>query len=244
MSCPRFDVITLFPDQFLPLVELGVVGRALKRGLFQVKCWNPRDFTTDPHRTVDDRPYGGGPGMVMLAQPLVDTLAAVRTDRADQAPLVFLTPHGPLLRQADVRGMNSSQSAGLIVLCGRYEGVDQRFIDTYVDQTFCLGDFVLSGGELPAACLIDAWVRLLPDVLNHSESADQDSFETGLLDCPHYTRPEVFENKAVPDVLLSGNHAKISGWRLEQAKAFTQRHRPDLFEAFGQGKAPTSKKPG
>ena len=229
MPGPRFDVITLFPDQFPSLVELGVVGRALKKQLFELNCWNPRDFTEDVHRTVDDRPYGGGPGMVMLAEPLVRCVKAIREARGDSAPVVFLTPHGPLLKQADIRQM-SDQGQGAILLCGRYEGVDQRFIDDYVDQTYCLGDFVLSGGELAVACLVDAWVRLLPDVLNHALSATQDSFEAGLLDCPHYTRPEVFENKAVPDVLLSGNHAKIESWRFEQAKVFTERYRPELLK--------------
>ena len=229
MTRPRFDVITLFPEQFLSLVELGVVGRALKKELFEVICWNPRDFTDDPHRTVDDRPYGGGPGMVMMAEPLVRCVDAIRKARGDSAPVVFLTPHGPLLKQADIRGL-SEQGQGAVLLCGRYEGVDQRFIDEYVDETYCLGDFVLSGGELAVACLVDAWVRLLPNVLNHALSASQDSFEAGLLDCPHYTRPEVFENMAVPDVLLSGNHAKIAGWRFEQAKAYTKRYRPELLD--------------
>lgn len=231
MSGPRFDIITLFPDQFPPLVELGVVGRAHKKQLFELHCWNPRDFTDDPHRTVDDRPYGGGPGMVMLAEPLVRCVKAIREARGDQAPLIFLTPHGPLLKQADIRAL-CAQDQGAILLCGRYEGVDQRFIDDYVDQTYCLGDFVLSGGELAVACFVDAWVRLLPDVLNHALSATQDSFESGLLDCPHYTRPEVFENKAVPEVLLSGNHAKIESWRFEQAKAYTERFRPDLMRSL------------
>lgn len=241
MAAPRFDVITIFPDQFPNLVELGVVGRALKKGLFSLKTWNPRDFTDDPHRTVDDRPYGGGPGMVMLAEPLVRTLKAIRDERGDHAPLIFLTPHGPLLKQAHVRSM-ASAGLGAILLCGRYEGVDQRFIDTHVDETYCLGDFVLSGGELAVACLVDAWVRLIPEVLNHADSAIQDSFESGLLDCPHYTRPEVFENKAVPEVLLSGNHAKITGWRSEQSKIYTERHRPDLLSdakpAAAQAKQP------
>lgn len=228
MAGPRFDVITLFPDQFPGLVELGVVGRAMKKSLFELKCWNPRDFTDDPHRTVDDRPYGGGPGMVMLAEPLVRCVAAIRQARGNNAPLVFLTPHGPLLKQGDIRVL-SDQGEGAILLCGRYEGVDQRFIDDHVDLTFCLGDFVLSGGELAVACFVDAWVRLLPNVLNHALSATQDSFEAGLLDCPHYTRPEVFENKAVPDVLLSGNHAKIESWRSGQAKIYTERFRPDLL---------------
>lgn len=238
MAGPRFDVISIFPDQFPGMVELGVVGRAMNKGLFTLKCWNPRDFTTDPHRTVDDRPYGGGPGMVMLAEPLVKAVQAIRADRGDHAPLVFMTPHGPLLKQSDVRDF-AGHGLGAIFLCGRYEGVDQRFIDEYVDFTFCLGDFVLSGGELPVACFLDAWVRLLPGVLNHGSSADQDSFEGGLLDCPHYTRPEVFENKQVPDVLLSGNHAKIESWRFEQAKTYTKRHRPDLFDCFS-GQPPKS----
>ncbi|HEY1057596.1 MAG TPA: tRNA (guanosine(37)-N1)-methyltransferase TrmD [Limnobacter sp.] len=250
MAGPRFDVITLFPEQFPALLEFGVVGRALKRGLFSLKCWNPRDFTLDPHRTVDDRPYGGGPGMVMLAEPLVKTLEAIRTARAqvlpgeaqEPAPLIYLTPHGPLLKQGHVRALEQD-GRGAILLCGRYEGVDQRFIDHHVDRTFCIGDFVLSGGELPVACLLDAWVRLLPEALNHAESATQDSFETGLLDCPHYTRPEVFENKAVPEVLLSGNHAKIAGWRFEESKVFTKRHRPDLLAAFEQAQPPTADGP-
>jgi tRNA (guanine37-N1)-methyltransferase len=243
MSGPRFDVITLFPDQFPRLVELGVVGRALKKQLFELNCWNPRDFTDDPHRTVDDRPYGGGPGMVMLAEPLVRCVTAIRCARGDNAPLIFLTPHGPLLKQENIRAL-SDQGEGAILLCGRYEGVDQRFIDEYVDQTYCLGDFVLSGGELAVACLVDAWVRLLPDVLNHALSATQDSFEVGLLDCPHYTRPEVFDNKAVPEVLLSGNHAKIESWRFEQAKAYTKRFRPELLESLASDLNSEARKAG
>lgn len=234
MPGPRFDVITLFPDQFPNLVELGVVGRALKKQLFELHCWNPRDFTDDPHRTVDDRPYGGGPGMVMLAEPLVRCLAAIRETRGGRAPLVFMTPHGPLLKQQDVRAYCGADQ-GAILLCGRYEGVDQRFIDAYVDRTYCLGDFVLSGGELAVACFIDACVRLVPEVLNHAQSAAQDSFESGLLDCPHYTRPEVFQDKSVPEVLLSGNHAKIQSWRLEQSKAYTQHFRPDLLTGSTPG---------
>jgi tRNA (guanine37-N1)-methyltransferase len=234
MQGPRFDVITLFPDQFPGLVEFGVVGRALKNQLFNLNCWNPRDFTDDLHRTVDDRPYGGGPGMVMLAEPLVRCVRAIREARGDNAPVLFLTPHGPLLKQAHVRCLSDAGQQGAIFLCGRYEGVDQRFIDAHVDQTYCLGDFVLSGGELAVACFVDAWVRLLPDVLNHALSATQDSFEAGLLDCPHFTRPEVYENKAVPSVLLSGNHAKIESWRFEQAKAYTERFRPDLLEGLSK----------
>lgn len=226
---PRFDVITIFPDQFPALLEMGVVGRALKKNLLTLKCWTPRDFAGDTHKTVDDRPYGGGPGMVLMIEPLVKTLAAVRADRVDQAPLIYLTPHGPLLKQQLVRQFCEREfPGGAIFLCGRYEGVDQRFVDCHVDYTFCLGDFVLSGGELAVACTIDAWARLLPDVLNHAQSALYESFESNALDCPHYTRPEVFENNPVPGVLLSGNHAKIESWRLEQSRLLTQRHRPDL----------------
>lgn len=230
MSVPRFDVITLFPDQFPSLIGLGVVGRALQNELFQLNCWNPRDFTEDNHRTVDDRPYGGGPGMVMLAEPLVKALNAIRKERGDNAPCVFMTPHGPLLNQKTLRKASTEWSQGCILLCGRYEGVDQRFIDHHVDHTLCLGDFVLSGGELPVACLIDAWVRLLPGVLNHADSAVEESFEQPLLDCPHYTRPEIFENISVPSVLLSGNHAKIADWRFETSKKVTKKFRPDLLK--------------
>jgi tRNA (guanine37-N1)-methyltransferase len=231
---PHFDIITLFPDEMPQLLALGVVGRALKRGLFTVRFWSPRDFTEDVHRTVDDRPYGGGPGMVMMAEPLAKALVAIQAARQQPAPVVFFTPHGPLLKQSRVRGFieHSASAQGLVLLCGRYEGVDQRFIDRYVDHTLCLGDFILSGGELPAACFVDAWVRLLPGVLNHECSAVQESFEQGVLDCPHYTRPEHFEGERVPEVLLSGNHAKIESWRFEQAVQFTKRFRPDIGSAL------------
>ncbi len=223
----HFDIISLFPDTFSALSEWGVVGRAFKNGKVSLKCWNPRDFALDAHKTIDDRPYGGGPGMVMMAQPLVDCLAAIRSTHQTRRPLVFLTPHGPLLKQSHVRGFANTE--GAIFLCGRYEGVDQRFIDAYVDQTFCIGDFIVSGGELPTMMLLDAWVRLLPGVLNDAQSALQDSFETNRLDCPHYTRPEVFDGKAVPEVLLSGNHGKIAGWRESESLKMTRLHRPDLL---------------
>ena len=223
----HFDVISLFPDTFSALTEWGVVGRAFKTGKVSLKCWNPRDFALDNHKTIDDRPYGGGPGMVMMAQPLVDCLAAIRATHANHRPLVFLTPHGPLLKQSQVRSFAGTE--GAIFLCGRYEGVDQRFIDAYVDQTFCIGDFIVSGGELPTMMLLDAWVRLLPGVLNDAQSAIQDSFDTNRLDCPHYTRPEVFQGKSVPEVLLSGNHGKIAGWRESESLKLTQLYRPDLL---------------
>ena len=231
---PVFDVITLFPEYFDAFVSVGVVGRAFKQGRAQIRFWNPRDFATDAYRTIDDRPYGGGPGMVMMAPPLADCVRAIRQARStdlgepDTRPVIFLTPHGPLLKQAQVRDM--AQGSGAILLCGRYEGVDQRFIDEFVDQTLCVGDFIVSGGELPVQLLLDAWVRLLPGVLNDDLSAQQDSFTTDRLDCPHYTRPEVFEGKPVPDVLLSGNHGKIAGWREQASLQMTQRFRPDLLE--------------
>ncbi len=239
---PRFDVVTLFDDQFKSLVGLGVVGRALKRGDFELHTWNPRNFTEDLHRTVDDRPYGGGPGMVMLIEPLVKTLRAIQAHRGHSVPVVFLTPHAPLLKQQHVRNALSDWPTGCILICGRYEGVDQRFIDHYVDATFCLGDFVLSGGELAVACWIDTWVRLLPGVLNHSLSAFEESFENGLLDCPHYTRPEVFEENSVPGVLLSGNHAKIESWRKQASFLITKKFRPDLLSALALSQVQQSDK--
>jgi len=223
----HFDIISLFPDSFSALTESGVVGRAFKSGKVSLKCWNPRDFALDVHKTIDDRPYGGGPGMVMMPQPLLDCLTAIRATHAVRRPLVFLTPHGPLLKQAHIRGFANTD--GAILLCGRYEGVDQRFIDDYVDQTYCVGDFIVSGGELPTMMLLDAWVRLLPGVLNDAQSAVQDSFETNRLDCPHYTRPEIFQGKAVPQVLLSGNHGKIADWRESESLKMTALFRPDLL---------------
>lgn len=229
MSCvPEFDIITLFPDYFDRFAELGVVGRAFRQERARIRFWNPRDFATDAYRTIDDRPYGGGPGMVMMAPPLAGCVAAIRKAHPAKRPVIFLTPHGPVLKQSHVRAM--AQTAGAILLCGRYEGVDQRFIDAYVDQTYCMGDFVVSGGELPVQMLIDAWVRLLPGVLNDDLSAQQDSFTANRLDCPHYTRPEVFEGVSVPDVLLSGNHGKIAGWRESASISMTQRFRPDLLD--------------
>jgi tRNA (guanine37-N1)-methyltransferase len=227
-AVPEFDVITLFPDMFQAFSQSGVVGRGFKSGKAVLRLWNPRDFATDAYKTIDDRPYGGGPGMVMMAPPLASCIQAIRLAHGPDRPVVFLTPHGPLLKQAHVRQLAST--SGAILLCGRYEGVDQRFIDAYVDQTFCIGDFVVSGGELPTQMLMDAWVRLLPGVLNDALSAQQDSFTSDRLDCPHYTRPEVFEGKSVPEVLLSGNHGKIEGWRLQMSTEFTRALRPDLFK--------------
>lgn len=229
----RFDVITLFPAMFDAVVQHGVTGRAHARSLWHLHAWNPRDVTTDVHRTVDDRPYGGGPGMVMLAEPLLESVANIRANRDDgpSVPVILLSPAGKRLDQKRVARM--AQSSGAILVCGRYEGVDQRFIDRAVTEEMSLGDFVLSGGEVAALALIDASVRLLPGVLNHNLSAAQDSFDdalTGLLDCPHYTRPEILDGDAVPEPLLSGHHARIARWRREQSLLITARRRPDLLQ--------------
>jgi tRNA (guanine37-N1)-methyltransferase len=222
----RFDVITLFPPMFSLLSDYGVCGRAVRRGLVNLQLWTPRDFVDDPHRTVDDRPYGGGPGMVMKYAPLRDAIQAAKAAGA-VGPVVYLTPQGPRLDQQAVCRM--AQLPGMTLLCGRYEGIDERVVDALVDEEWSIGDYVLSGGELAAMVLIDATVRLLPDVLGHGASAQQDSFAGGLLDCPHYTRPEANEAGRVPEVLLSGNHANIERWREKQALGRTWRKRPDLL---------------
>jgi tRNA (guanine37-N1)-methyltransferase len=232
----RFDVITLFPDLFAPHLQLGVTRRAFDSGLVDVRLWPLRDFADDAYRRVDDRPYGGGPGMVMLAEPLERALSAVRAARGDEAaaPLVHFTPTGRRIDQEVVRVF--AHGAGAILLCGRYEGVDQRFLDRHVDVELSLGDFVLSGGEIPALALLDAVARLQPGVLNDAASHEQDSFSAdGLLDCPHYSRPEVLHTpegaQPVPPVLLSGHHAQIARWRRERSLALTAQRRPDLIEA-------------
>ncbi len=227
----RYDVITLFPEMFVALTASGITRRAKDRGLYALGFHNPRDFTSDPHRTVDDRPYGGGPGMVMLADPLMQSIAAARA--AQQAaigsagPVLYLSPQGRRLDQAMV--MELAAQTGLILLCGRYEGIDQRVIERAVDAEVSLGDFVLSGGELAAMVLLDAIVRQLPGALNTADSAQEDSFADGLLDCPHYTRPELYADEKVPEVLLSGNHAAIRRWRLKQSLGRTALRRPELL---------------
>lgn len=227
----RFDLITIFPEMFAAVRDFGVSRRAADRGLWQLQCWNPRDFTTDAHRTVDDRPYGGGPGMVMLVEPLLRAIAAARLAQQQTlgaAPrVIYLSPQGRPLDHAGV--VRLAQDPGLILLCGRYEGVDQRLIDAEVDEEVSIGDFVVSGGELPAMLLMDAVIRLLPGALNDADSAAEDSFVEGLLDCPHYTRPENFAGQAVPAVLMSGNHAQIRRWRLKQALGQTWSKRPDML---------------
>jgi tRNA (guanine37-N1)-methyltransferase len=231
----RIDVVTLFPEMVEHAVGFGVTGRARERGLWQLGVWNPRDYATDNHRTVDDRPYGGGPGMVMLAGPLALAIAAARS--AQHAAGVattrtfHLTPAGKPLTHARVAKLAGTADAGYIVIAGRYEGIDERLVVREVDDEIAIGEFVVSGGELPALMLIDAIARQLPGALNDAESAAQDSFVDGLLDCPHYTRPETFEGMPVPPVLLSGNHAAIARWRRMQSLGRTQDRRPELLEA-------------
>jgi tRNA (guanine37-N1)-methyltransferase len=231
----RFDVITLFPDLFAPHLAQGITRRAFESGQVDVKLWPLRDFADNNYRRIDDRPYGGGPGMVMLAEPLQRALAAIRTARADAAaaPVVHFTPTGRCLDQALVVGF--AAGAGAILLCGRYEGIDQRFIDRHVDIELSLGDFVLSGGELPALALLDGVARLQDGVLGDAQSHQQDSFSDGLLDCPHYSRPEQLSDGAevlgVPAALLSGHHRDIARWRRERSLELTARRRPELLAA-------------
>ena len=225
----RFDIVTLFPELFGPHLEHGVTRRAFAAGSVQVRLWPLREHATDTYRRVDDRPFGGGPGMVMLVEPLERAIAAVRAERRDDAPVVYFTPAGRRLDQAAVREF--AQGTGAILLCGRYEGMDQRVIDRHVTHEISLGDYVLSGGELPALVLLDAVARLQEGVLT-APSHEQDSFSDGLLEGPAYSRPEALpDGRAVPQVLLSGHHARIAQWRREQALALTARRRPDLIEA-------------
>ena len=229
----RIDVVTLFPDMVVQACGYGITGRARERRLWELAVWNPRDFATDAYRSIDDRPYGGGPGMVMMAAPLARALAAVRAAHAASgvhgARTLYLSPAGVPLTHRAVMDIVRDAAGAVTLLAGRYEGVDQRLIDREVDAEVSVGDFVVSGGELPALLLIDAIVRQLPGALNDAESARQDSFADGLLDCPHYTRPERYEDERVPDVLLSGDHAAIRRWRLAQALGRTWRRRPDLL---------------
>ena len=228
----RFDVITLFPELFAQFLTSGVTRRAYESGLVDIKLWNPREFAERNYKRVDDRPFGGGPGMVMLAEPLALCLAAIRAERASSSdPVVLFSPVGEVLTHATVEGWSSSN--GAVLICGRYEGIDQRFIDTYVTHQISLGDFVLSGGEIAAMALLDAVARLQPGVLNDEGSHRMDSFNPaldGLLDCPHYTRPEDWQGQTVPAALMSGNHAHIERWRREQRLGLTQQQRPELIE--------------
>ena len=228
MTLLRFDVISLFPEMITNSARYGVTGRAIERDIVSLSVWNPRDYTNDRHKTVDDRPYGGGPGMVMKYQPLHDAVYQAKNASNQDAKVVYLSPQGKPITQALLaEACNVSQ---LILVAGRYEGVDERFVNTDCDDEWSIGDYVISGGELAALIVIDAITRLLPGVLGHEESAQQDSHMNGLLDYPHFTRPEALEGQQVPDVLLSGNHAEIDSWRMKQALGRTWQRRPDLLE--------------
>lgn len=230
----RFSVVSLFPDMFASLTENGVTGRAFRQEMASLLLVNPRDFTRDVHRTVDDRPYGGGPGMVMLAEPLLAAVEHARDNLARGSALppkvVYVSPQGRTFNQA-LAQEQVSDGRPIVFMAGRYEGIDERIIETVVDEEWSLGDFVLSGGELPVMAMLDAMIRLLPGALGHKQSAEQDSFVDNLLDCPHYTRPEVYAGKAVPEVLLSGNHERIRRWRLQQSLGRTWQRRPELLES-------------
>lgn len=231
----RFDIVTLFPQMFTPFLNSGITRRAFGSGQIDVRLSNPRDFATGTYRRVDDRPFGGGPGMIMLAEPLSQCLRSIQSQRLEPVPVVLFSPAGEPLNDAKVTRW--ARSKGAVLVCGRYEGVDQRFIDTHVTEQISLGDFVLSGGEIAAMALLDAVARLQPGVLNSADSHQQDSFNValdGLLDCSHYTRPEVWSMQAVPEVLLSGHHERIECWRRQQRLAITARWRPDLIEQARQ----------
>jgi tRNA (guanine37-N1)-methyltransferase len=227
----RFDCVTLFPETFAAVAEFGITRRAREEGLWSLGLWNPRDFTTDNYRTVDDRPYGGGPGMVMLAEPLAKAIAAAKAAGQGNARVIHVSPQGAVLDHGKV--MELSAEKQIVLLCGRYEGVDERLIESAVDEELSIGDYVLSGGELAAMVLIDAVVRQLPGALGDEASAAQESFVNGLLEAPHYTRPEVYEGRAVPEVLMSGHHERIERWRLKQSLGRTWMRRPGLLERRG-----------
>ncbi|WP_440996976.1 tRNA (guanosine(37)-N1)-methyltransferase TrmD [Arhodomonas sp. SL1] len=227
----RFDAITIFPEMFRAITDFGVTRRAVEAELIRVHTWDPRDYATDRHRSVDDRPYGGGPGMVMKVEPLQGAIRAARACAPAGAPLVYLSPQGRPLTQGRVAEW--AEMAGLILLCGRYEGVDERLIEAEVDEEVSVGDFVVSGGELPAMMVVDAVSRMVPGVLGHADSAIEDSFVGGLLDCPHYTRPEEIEGRRVPEVLLGGNHQAVERWRRKQALGRTWLRRPELLPEGG-----------
>ncbi|WP_054907393.1 tRNA (guanosine(37)-N1)-methyltransferase TrmD [Pseudomonas sp. NBRC 111135] len=221
-------VISIFPEMFRAISDYGITSRAVKQELIQLQCFNPRSNTEDRHQTVDDRPFGGGPGMVMKIKPLEGALGDARQAAGGPVKVIYLSPQGRKLTQAAVKELANEER--LILIAGRYEGIDERFIEEHVDEEWSVGDYVLSGGELPAMVLIDAVTRLLPGALGHVDSAEEDSFTDGLLDCPHYTRPEVYADKRVPEVLLSGNHEHIRRWRLQQSLGRTWERRADLLD--------------
>lgn len=234
---PRFDLVTIFPEMVTMALGFGVIGRALETGAVQVETWDPRAYTTDRHRTVDDRPYGGGPGMVMKFEPLAAAVRAAKEARSDAGPVVYLSPQGA---RFDDRRARELAVDGAVIVCGRYEGVDERFVDACVDEELSVGDYVLSGGEPAAIVVLDAAIRLIPGVLGDENSAAEDSFADGILDCPHYTRPEEIEGRRVPEVLISGDHAAIDQWRLAEAQRRTRARRMDLLadDSAGDGAQP------
>ncbi|OUS14838.1 tRNA (guanosine(37)-N1)-methyltransferase TrmD [Gammaproteobacteria bacterium 50_400_T64] len=227
----KIALVTLFPEMFKAVTDYGVTGRALSKGLVEVGFFNPRDYTVDRHHSVDDRPYGGGPGMVMTLGPLREAITQARAWMQGSCKVVCLSPQGQLLKHQAVADF-AGQRENLVLIAGRYEGIDERLLSLEVDEEWSIGDYVLSGGELPAMVLMDALLRQLPGVLGHQASAEEDSFVEGLLDCEHYTRPEVYEGMAVPDVLLSGNHEKIRRWRLQRSLLRTRSRRPELLAAL------------
>jgi tRNA (guanine37-N1)-methyltransferase len=229
----QIALVSLFPEMFAAVSDHGVTGRAVKQGLVALSHFNPRDYTADRHRTVDDRPYGGGPGMLMMIDPLQQAIAAAREAAGENAKVIYLSPQGKQFGHN--KAVELALEPGVVLVAGRYEGVDERLLEAEVDEELSIGDYVLSGGELAAMVVIDAVTRQLPGVLGHELSAQEDSFADGLLDCPHYTRPEVYQGSKVPDVLRSGNHEEIRRWRLKQALGRTQERRPDLL----QGRAMT-----
>lgn len=229
----QIGVVTLFPEMFDAVIDYGITSRAVDQGLLTVSCWNPRSFTEDRHQTVDDRPYGGGPGMVMKIEPLRAAIHAARAELR-RARVIYMSPQGRPLDQAGAVELAGREQ--LILVAGRYEGIDERLLEMEVDEEWSLGDYVLSGGELAAMVVIDAVTRLLPGALGDDQSATQDSFSDGLLDCPHYTRPENYQGRAVPEVLLSGNHEAIRKWRLKQSLGRTHRRRPELLKALALNK--------
>ena len=234
----QIALVSLFPEMFAAVSDHGVTGRAVKQGLVALSHFNPRDYTADRHRTVDDRPYGGGPGMLMMIDPLQQAIAAAREAAGENAKVIYLSPQGT--RFGHSKAVELALKPGVVLIAGRYEGVDERLLEAEVDEELSIGDYVLSGGELAAMVVIDAVTRQLPGVLGHELSAQEDSFVDGLLDCPHYTRPEVYQGSKVPDVLLSGNHEAIRRWRLKQALGRTQERRPDLLQ--GRAMSPEEEK--
>lgn len=229
----KVAIVTLFPEMFTALTDFGVSRRALEKNLLEVAFWNPRDFSNNRQKTVDDRPYGGGPGMVLMIEPLRQAILAAKdwASAAGKPLVIYLSPQGRRLNQAGVAELvDVGKCQNLVLIAGRYEGIDERLVELEVDSEWSIGDYVLSGGELAAMVVLDALIRLLPGALGHENSAAQDSFTNGLLDCPHYTRPEVYEGLRVPSVLLSGNHRRIASWRLQQSLLRTQQRRPDLLK--------------